>query len=219
MAEIENPVEFSKELKDIVDLKLADPTFSYEDWSADDLQKVRTYVRNYYRKAQKGWCAYCRNVVSLSSTGNCHVEHIAPKSLYRPFMFEPKNLCVICADCNEIKRNQETIGDVPDTVKNGATRKKYPTTSNGFKIVHPHFDIYDEHILILRSGFYLDKSKKGHFTIGSCRLNRRLYEFGWEKELVDDAELSEMMTEYLSTEQHIKKSEILDSIRKMLLEV
>lgn len=128
-------------------------------------------------------CAYCRNPVSLTSAQNAHVEHIAPKSKYLKFIFEPKNLCVICADCSAIKQNQEVL-DSPDTIKRKTRR--YPRSSSAFRIVHPHFDKWDDHILKVH-GFFVDRTPKGHFTIGACVLNRKLRQFGWAPSLTDNA--------------------------------
>lgn len=214
-----NSIVFDTTEKILIEAKLNNPSFSYKDWSDDSLSAIRSKVRSFYRKVQNGKCSYCKNILSIISASNCHVEHIAPKSRYRDFIFEPKNLCVICADCNEIKRQQETIAEIIDTLYNGEKRKIYPRSSNAFKIVHPHFDIYEDHILKLASGYYLDKSKKGHFTIGSCKLNRRLYEFGWEKEAIDSDLLSDAMREYLDETSNTKRMMLLKKIQLLVLEI
>lgn len=215
MADIVEPVIFSAEIEAVIAGKVGLPEFSHQSWGGEDLQAVRRYIRDHYRSVQVGACAYCKNDVSLQAALNCHVEHIAPKALYKKFMFEPKNLCVICADCNAIKREQEVMEQMPDTVVNGARRKIYPRAASAFKVVHPHFDNYDEHIE--RFGMlYVDKSDKGHFTIGICRLNRKLREFGWEAEF-DEADVARAAEDYLAASGQRAKARKLDALKRVLV--
>ncbi|MGI2880656.1 HNH endonuclease [Vibrio furnissii] len=218
MADINTPVSYCKNLEDVMSTIKSNDNFDHKSWGCAELEVVRAYVRNHYRKQQQGLCAYCRNPVSTQSASNCHVEHIAPKSRYTKFMFEPKNLCVACADCNEIKKEQETLGEEPDPIVKGNSRIHYPRSTNSFYIVHPHFDNYDDHIEIF-NGHYVDKSDKGHFTIGACRLNRRLRAFGWEETLISEPELNKLMTEYLDAEDGILKNDKLQSIKRALVKV
>lgn len=191
--------------------------FSYKNWSDDDLMPLRSNLRNHYRDEQKAICCYCREIVSLVSASNSPVEHIAPKSLYPDFMFETKNMCVICADCNEIKRQQEVMEIVPDTLKDGSGRKLYPRSPNAFKIVHPHIDEYDDHIVRVGQ-FYVDKSDKGSFTIGACKLNRYTRKFGWEPELLDITEMFTMMdklkAESSPVQRRLKLMELKDKLMR-----
>lgn len=217
MADINRTIEFTDIQRRLINAKLYDAGFSHKNWSEDDLRDIRKSIRNFYRNEQHGFCSYCKNSVSLSSVFNCHVEHIAPKSKYREFIFEPKNLCVICADCNEIKREQETLGEIPDTVKKGGKRKRYPRTSKAFKIVHPHFDDYEEHIEIFANQFYADKTEKGGYTILYCRLNRRLHKFGWSREIVDNSDVFELMNKCLDETNTSRQQKLLRDIGKLLL--
>lgn len=185
------------------------------DWNSEDNEELRKEIRNYYRLEQKGICSYCRQTVSIVFATNCHIEHIAPKSIHPEYIFEPKNLCVICSDCNQIKRDQETIGEIPDTIKK-KYKTKYPDKSEDFLIVHPHFDNYDDHILII-NGFYIDKaSKKGSFTIGACLLNRKLLLTDWEKEIIEETELLEDFNSYIDEPNNLKRQKILREIKKKL---
>jgi hypothetical protein len=216
MPDIIRQIEYDTAQKALVNAKLKDPKFSYLNWSDDDLLSLRGEIRKFYRNEQLGKCPYCKNPISIQSARNSDVEHIAPKSKYRDFIFEPKNLCVICADCNEIKRERETIGEIIDTVVNGDNRRQYPRTANAFKIVHPHFDNYEEHILILNNKYYLDKSLKGNFTIFACRLNRHLYAFGWEREIIDEAELFALMNKCLEETSTTKRTHLLMQLKHLL---
>jgi uncharacterized protein (TIGR02646 family) len=216
MPDINSALVFSKESNEIIRQKKESTTFTYADWSNGDLEALRKEIRNHYRNEQKGSCSYCKQPVSLVSALNCHVEHIVPKSLHLKFMFTSKNLCVICADCNQIKREQETLGEIPETMSNPTGRVNYPTASSSFKIVHPHFDNYDDHILIV-NGYYIDKgSKKGNFTIGACNLNRKLGVFGWEPEIVNDTKLISEMNAYIIETDFQKRVRHLENIKKQL---
>lgn len=217
MIDISSPVVFTSDMQALINLKLSDPSFTHENWGDDDLLEIRQHIRNHYRTEQLGICAYCKKDVSLQSAMNCHIEHIAPKSIYRNFIFEPKNLCVICADCNEIKREQEVMRDIPDTVNRGGTRKYYPRSETAFKIVQPHFMQYEKHIDVF-NGFYVDRTPEGHFTIGACVLNRRLRKFGWEKPY-DNAEVSDAMNKYLALTDPLERERALRVIKRLLIRV
>lgn len=212
---INNPVTCDKEHHKIIQRKKQDVSFTHTEWSCDELIDVRAHIRQHYRNEQKGLCAYCKNMISFRSASNAHVEHIAPKSLYINFMFEPKNLCVVCADCNEIKKNQEIFSEVYDTLKprtQGIARQRYPRTPGAFLIVHPHFDNWDDHLI--KFGLrYTDKSDKGAFTILTCKLNRYFHQnFGESEELVDDNVLATQMRAFIDSKSSIDRARILESL-------
>lgn len=218
MAEIENVVVFAKEHKQLIDTELNQPEIDHRRWGSSELLDLRVFIRNHYRDEQTGYCAYCRKDVSLRSVMNCHVEHIAPKSIYPEFMFHEKNLCVACADCNEIKREQETMECCPDTIVDGSNRSQYPRSSKAFYIVHPHFDIYEEHILI-HNGYYIDLTEKGHFTIGACMLNRRPRRFGhieYVPEATEDTELFQSMSDFVHCTGFVEKSRAFQKMKKLV---
>lgn len=216
MPDIVTPVTFSEAQLIQIEFLLESPLFTFADWDVPELEKLRSHIRNHYRIQQNGICAYCKNPVSLTSAANCQVEHIAPKSKYRSHIFEPLNLCVICADCNTTKREQEVLKTVPDTIKNGATRKKYPRSISAFLIVQPHFDEYDKHIVVVNKTYYLDKTKVGHFTIGACVLNRRLRAFGWEM-AYEDADVAAAAKKYFDTKEPLARSAALRKLKELVV--
>lgn len=222
MPEISNKITYSPAAEALIRSKETQigTSFNYTDWSNDDLQELRKEIRDFYKFEQRGICAFCRNSVSMTSTLNCHIEHIVPKSKHIAFIFEPKNLCVVCAECNTIKKEQETLSTIEDTLtlSKGKARKKYPTVSTAFKIVHPHFDRYQDHIIRLGDYYYVDRTKKGNFTIGACRLNRMLHEFGWQETFHDDNELVELMNTYLETNDSLERRRILRKLTTIGLE-
>ncbi len=183
-------------------------------WGDDDISDIRSHIRDFYRREQNGKCAYCRKDISLYSASNCQVEHIVAKSLNLDFIYESKNLCVICADCNEIKRDQETRSEVPIVTTRSISR--YPRSSSAFKIIHPHFDCFDDHIFEV-NGYYLDLTKKGGYTILYCKLNRKLHRFGFDDSLVDTPKLLELMNKFMSESDGVKQISIIRSLKKLLM--
>jgi hypothetical protein len=182
---IDQPIEFSAESMTIIKQKQSDPNFGHVNWGDDDLTFLRGEVRNHYRNVQKLQCVYCREAVGVRAAHAAPIEHIVPKSQYLEFIFEPKNLCVVCADCNEYKGKNEVFHE---PVIFGGKRKRYPTASSAFRIIHPHIDEYEAHIL-KANRVYVDLTAKGHYTIGICKLNRFFHHFGACDEFVDDTDL------------------------------
>lgn len=215
MASILTAIKFSTEATKTIKRFEKDKNFDFSQWGCDELIELRKEIREYYRKHQKAICAYCRQVVSVIYPTNSHIEHVAPKSLHPEYIFKAENLCVICSDCNQIKREQEVMKQIPDTIKK-KYKTKYPDKREDFFIVHPHFDDYDEHILII-NGMYVDNdSKKGNFTIGACRLNRKLSVTGWEPEVIEETELMEDFSSYIDEENPLRKGKILENIKRKL---
>lgn len=169
--------------------------FSHRDWGCEDLMPLRSRIREFYRAEQRGFCAYCMQMLSLSAAANAQVEHVLPKSRHEAFIFDPRNLCVICADCNLQKRNNDVAsgGEEQDTV--GGQVIIYPKSSERFLLVHPSIDIYEDHI-VKRGHLYINKTKKGHFTIGLCNLNRYTEQFGYAPAVMDELELMQLLTAY-----------------------
>ncbi|MBV2190200.1 HNH endonuclease [Providencia rettgeri] len=206
MADINTPVKYTKSAQNTISIKTNDPSFLHSHWDKDEIEIIRKEIRDHYRKIQNGICVYCKSSVSLSSALNCHVEHIAPKSLYKKFIFEPKNLCVVCADCNTIKREQEVHETCENTLKKVAT--VYPRSSGAFKVYHPHFDNWDEHIICF-NGIYADLTDKGANTIRICRLNRRLRMFGVDERFIAHPDVLHVANTLL---QHGK----IDEVKKLM---
>jgi hypothetical protein len=182
MPTINNPIVFSPEAVDRISTVSSREHYSHREWSCDDLEVVRCEIRDHYRGEQRANCVYCRKPLSIRSALGAHVEHVASKSVYPNYMFEPLNLCVACPDCNETKAEREVFAD-PVIV--GRPPVRYPTRSDRFRLVHPHFDEYDEHIKHA-GDFYLSQTPKGAYTIYVCGLDRFLIAFGVTQEILDD---------------------------------
>lgn len=187
--------------------------FTYRDWGCEELQDIRSNIRRFYRDAQRGRCPYCMKETSILAAGNAHIEHILPKSLFQGFIFEPRNLCVICADCNTAKNNGNPINDEEEDTCNGPARI-YPRSELRFKIIHPHFDNYDDHIL--RAGiFYIDKTDKGHFTIGICKLNIAARRYGHDEGALDDFSFFQLMQKLQNGDERDQR-EVFSTIRALI---
>lgn len=137
---------------------------------AKDWDSGKTYIKGFkkhlrqdmYDKQNK-LCAFCRIHVPLACVP-MHREHIVYKNKHPQWMFLPENLCVACPSCNEYKGTTEVLTN-PRT-------KTYPKMSNGFKIIHPLYDKYSDHIELLGDILYRGKTDKGIFTINTCHLYR-----------------------------------------------
>lgn len=109
--------------------------------------------------AQGCRCAYCETPLLKGAHA---IEHIAPKSIYGEFCYEPYNLVTACSSCNSIPNKGEE-----DTIVPPANRRDY--ASNRFKMVHPYFDYPDIHLKYSdkeRTVFDMPNcSKEGQFTI------------------------------------------------------
>lgn len=207
MAEINEAIKLSQNCELLIKKAKKIDGFSFRSWSKDELLEVRKEIRSFYRNKQKAKCAYCKNPITRSPSG-CHVEHIVAKSLHEEFMFTPKNLCVICPDCNEIKREQEVTRTIESTLKNDSA-KSYPRSSNAFNIYHPHFDYYDQHIAEI-DGYYFDRTDKGANTIRMCVLNRKLRDFGFDDSAIAKPGHLDLMMRIFYSGKLDKIMEILD---------
>lgn len=136
------------------------------------IKSFKTNLREDMYEKQNNLCAYCRVHVPLACMP-MHREHIVYKDNHPQWMFLPENLCVACSTCNEFKGTTEVLNDPQSTT--------YPKDSSGFKIIHPLYDRYSEHIELVGDVLYKGKTNKGVFTIETCHL----YRVGLAKERVD----------------------------------
>jgi len=135
------------------------------DWNNEEFVSIKTGIKNHYKIVQNYACPYCKVVYPITHGMFWDIEHIIAKSNKPQFMFEPKNLCVACKDCNGAKSSKEVLVN--------PSRVTFPVIDSDYKIVHPHFDKYEQHInAIVPGDFYRPLTIKGEFTIITCRLLR-----------------------------------------------
>ncbi len=133
------------------------------DWNYYHLGDIIEKIRNHYSSEQGKLCAFCK----LPFRDEIQVEHLIPKAgAQKPrkeFSYHPINLAVSCRFCNT---NKSTNNDFQEQIW-----KHYPTSGIYFRIIHPHFDKYFNHIEIVDKSRYVAKSSKGFHTIKRCGLH------------------------------------------------
>ncbi|AXI03267.1 hypothetical protein [Aquirhabdus parva] len=141
-------------------------------WACTDTEFValKSKIKDHYIRVQSNRCCYCYHYYASNHHAIWDIEHILYKEGYSRFLLEPKNLAASCKECNQFKHQTDVL--VP--VSRSFTR--LPRSSARYKIVHPIFDVYLDHIDVqdLGGGKYLlcPKTKKGSETFTICNLFR-----------------------------------------------
>lgn len=169
------PVNYVDAIKIKVDsfnaLPRSEQSGSY--WGATesgDMSDVKKFIKDHYKAAQDYRCPYCYQKIVVEHNGSWDAEHIIPKDMYPQFMFEPRNLCVSCRDCNLIKLNKNVLRN--------KDRVTFPVDPDDYIMPHPHFHVYAEHVKIIKeAGFYLPITDKGRMLIEMCGLLRFVLKF------------------------------------------
>ena len=160
-----NPVQYGDACQvlvaafDALDHEEKDPDY----WGNDAINAVRAEIKKHYIAEQNRRCCYCGREYPTNNKAVWDGEHIIAKKTAPHFMFEPRNLAASCKDCNIAK------GD--DEVRTNPTRKTFPDQSKHYKIVHPHFDNYHEHVRWYGDAI-LALSAKGAELVKMCNLLR-----------------------------------------------
>lgn len=156
------PAQFSAEDAKVIQEVSINPLKS-ATWSDDRLANMKSRAKKHYIKVQKNCCCYCGERLLTEHGRVWDLEHVVPKDSHPDFMFEPVNLAVACPDCNQAKSNNQTLID-PTVVT-------YPTTSESYLVVHPHFDRWKDHLD--KCGLvFKPLSDKGTWTAKHCNLGR-----------------------------------------------
>lgn len=211
------PVVYRGEIKDKVDaydnlpLKIKAGNFwdSTEDGEMADVKKV---IKDHYKLAQDYTCPYCLQRVEVDHNGAWDAEHIIPKDTHPQFMFEPRNLCISCKDCNLIKLNRNVL-------KN-KKRIRFPNRPEDYAFCHPHFHIYAEHITVIeKAGFYLPRTKEGIQLVEICGLLRFVLKYA-ECEWTDEELCMQIrdLGEELFNEPLAESKVLIMSMMKTLLD-
>ncbi|MDS7927682.1 hypothetical protein [Acinetobacter sp. V115_6] len=188
---------------------------NYKIWNTTQgiMVKIRKEIRDHYRVEQNYKCCYCRQQNLQDHGGVWDCEHILPKAIYPKFLFEPLNLVLSCKECNIAKEKYKN-----DLIK--ITIDDYSINSEDYRIIHPHFDIYEDHIEVLvLEGSNLFKikenSEKGKFTYKCCNLVR------FDKKIVGYDAIGDHVSLTVNTylEQGLSAEEILKGLCEQSLSI
>ncbi|PTQ16481.1 hypothetical protein CWO33_05585 [Vibrio splendidus] len=159
------PYELSEEESLIIDSVKGNTLSPQQKWDDCRVTLMKLRIKKHYIAEQNNTCAYCQVNQHTTHGMVWDTEHIVDKDSSPQWMFEPLNLCVSCKDCNGAKGTR--------TCTKGKTYKNFPRKSANYRIIHPHFDDYDEHIKVAVPGaVYLYQTEKGRNTIEVCGLLR-----------------------------------------------
>lgn len=159
------PYELSEEESQIVKSVQCDDLSPQQKWDDCRVTTMKSNIKKHYIAEQDKTCAYCQ--VNMHTTHGMvwDTEHIIDKDSSPQWMFKPLNLCVSCKDCNGAKGTR--------AVTKSKSYKEFPSKSANYRIIHPHFDNYDEHIEVAVPGAtYRYITEKGRYTIEVCGLLR-----------------------------------------------
>lgn len=126
-----------------------------------DRDKLKVNVKEFLEIEQDGYCYYCGFSFKFRNGERGYKgmqrDHIAPKSKYKQFTFESKNLILACSKCN----SSDYKGDSQTVNKKGILYSNYT-----FKIIHPYFDEFSLHLELKEDGqlYLVNNSKKGKAT-------------------------------------------------------
>lgn len=166
-----SPVQYTKPSSELVEkfLRLPEREGGYWDGDGKDIVAIKKEIKDHYLLAQDYACAYCKQRIEVKHNGMWDTEHIINKDEYPDFMFEPRNLCVSCKDCNTIKGKKSVIR---------RKRKTYPRLARHYTFCHPHYHDYYQHVRVIKEAmFYLPITDEGREMIEICGLLRFVYKF------------------------------------------
>lgn len=159
-----NPITYTdEEIQKIVDLNLP--------WDNIENEELKDFKKNLYKKLKSNsYCPYCRR--KLQRKKYDQIDHIIYKADYNHYTFQPLNLVLACGRCNNNKLNKNVLLDCHVEDFKGLTWSDYPADGTYFKIIHPYYDDYAQHIDKQFSVFYKSKpgSEKGRNTIEMMNL-------------------------------------------------
>ncbi|EOA9033175.1 hypothetical protein [Vibrio harveyi] len=159
------PYELSEEESQIVKSVQCDDLSPQQKWDDCRVTTMKSNIKKHYIAEQDKTSAYCQVNKHTTHGMVWDTEHIIDKDSSPQWMFKPLNLCVSCKDCNGAKGTR--------AVTKSKSYKKFPSKSANYRIIHPHFDNYDEHIEVAVPGAtYRYITEKGRYTIEVCGLLR-----------------------------------------------
>lgn len=171
-------------------MKVKAPAGSNWESKAMDVLKFKKRYKRFLRTAQKGLCCYCLR--PLGDDGDVDLEHILEKNVVTIFSFNQKNLALSCGRCNTNKEatrkkinnfllrriRKKFLVPTNETIETGiATWLMTPYVSfleidnQRYRMFHPHFHKYSDHIEYIPGFIYRYKTKLGRRTGRALWLN------------------------------------------------
>jgi len=176
-----------------------------EDWDSGQLSLYKYRIRKYLLKEFNRKCCYCGGELTPDMYPVA-IEHIIPKKIVKEFTMEFMNLGLACDRCNSLKSvRSPLIGPLMNT-------SSYPNADD-FKIIHPFYHDYNDHISIEEPGIYVKKDDRGLATINMVALNDP--QFLLEKIKRENVS-SKVITKSIETGSYINKTKCEGVIEKIL---
>lgn len=176
-----------------------------------DMEDVKKFIKDHYKIAQNYRCPYCQQKIEVEHNGSWDAEHIIPKDTHPQFMFEPRNLCVSCKDCNLIKLNKRVL-------KN-QKRVTFPDAADDYLFCHPHYHSYFDHVNIIEeAGFYLPKTRHGVHLVEICGLLRFVLKYAdceWDDDQIC-LQVQSLGDELVSTKEPEARIAIMSMMKTLL---
>jgi len=200
-------VKFSSSERAVIEDYDRSTNKSASDWTDKIFDLVKKSIKDHYLKEQNYTCCFCKQKIRVKHNRAWDTEHIISRSSHPEFMFHPQNLCVTCIDCNTEKSSKEVLSTPKQRVR-------FPNRSSAYVIIHPHFDIYDDHLRVIVAGqVYEWKTPKGRATHSIYGLDRFLKVA--DRPQLPDSNVKRLMISALTSKDD---DESYDSIELELLE-
>jgi len=162
------------------------------DWESrkNVVMKFKKRYKRFLRIAQKGVCCYCLR--PLGDDGDVDLEHIIEKDIAPTIKFKMKNLALACGRCNG---NKEAWRKILHTARVKTIKAKFTNLGSAtiemsvaswidgdyashldlqdqaYRMYHPHFHVYSDHIEYRSNLIYVYKTLLGENTIKSLKLS------------------------------------------------
>ena len=137
-----------------------------DEWDrrTNSVKAFKKAIDDHCSAIQDGQCVWCELEIGANGRRSVHRDHIAPKSSYGKWTFEPMNIALACEYCNgfAVKGRLDTVDQVGATYSNSS-----------FVVVHPYLDTPDLHIVFVEEERIAIQalSEKGRWTIEKLQLD------------------------------------------------
>lgn len=205
-------VVYVKTQDDITEITTDD--HANKKWNAA-YKTFKPRIRNHLKLQQHARCAFCRCLIG-PGTSDETLEHLVSKTDYPQFKTLPENLVYCCWICNRSKKKKNTLNN-PIVNK---SLQAFPANSNGFIIVNPYHDDYEQHINFLDDILIIkaNNSLKGENTIEFYDLARpKLAENRAREFKLNQAQINHQLTQRLT--DSLTPANVLEQINGIIAEM